>query len=146
MDSPSSSPCPRTLLAWNSIDGSCNVFLHIAHESNDVDHDQTATAFHFFTSIFLFGCCCRCCPPPPVVVVSMGATTSIWVCPTTKHFEVPTMMMMSRRKCLRKKRGQNLRNFRVSYFFSKKKAEKKKKRKKTRRRRDFFFFFFLSSR
>tara|TARA_B100000519_G_scaffold177222_1_gene166763 strand:- start:207 stop:458 length:252 start_codon:yes stop_codon:yes gene_type:complete len=60
----------------------------------------------------------------------MGATTSIWVCPTTKHFEVPTMMMMSRRKCLRKKRGQNLRNFRVSYFFSKKKAEKKKKRKK----------------
>jgi len=56
MDSPSSSPCPRTLLAWNSIDGSCNVFLQIAHESNDVDHDQTATAFHFFTSIFLFGC------------------------------------------------------------------------------------------
>ena len=56
MDSPSSSPCPRTLLAWNSIDGSCNVFLHIAHRSNDVDHDQTATAFHFFTSIFLFGC------------------------------------------------------------------------------------------
>ena len=55
MDSPSSSPCPRTLLAWNSIDGSCNVFLQIAHESNDVDHDQTATAFHFFTSIFLFG-------------------------------------------------------------------------------------------
>jgi len=55
MDSPSSSPCPRTLLAWNSIDGSCNVFLQIAHESKDVDHDQTATAFHFFTSIFLFG-------------------------------------------------------------------------------------------
>ena len=36
------------------MDGSCNVFLQIAHESNEVDHDHTATAFHFLTSIFLF--------------------------------------------------------------------------------------------
>ena len=35
------------------MDGSCNVFLQIAHESNEVDHDHTATAFHFLTSIFL---------------------------------------------------------------------------------------------
>jgi len=51
MDNPSAPSC--WLFAWYSIDGSCNVFLQIAHESNEVDHDHTATAFHFFTSIFL---------------------------------------------------------------------------------------------
>ena len=81
MDSPSSSPCPRVLLAWNSIDGSCNVFLQIAHESNDVDHDQTATAFHFFTSIFLFGCWFVGCIV--VAVVSMGAAAASMVVTTT---------------------------------------------------------------
>ena len=49
------------------MDGSCNVFLQIAHESNEVDHDHTATAFHFLTSIFLF--------VDGVVVVVVGAAS-----------------------------------------------------------------------
>ena len=50
------------------MDGSCNVFLQIAHESNEVDHDHTATAFHFLTSIFLL------VVVDGVVAVVVGAT------------------------------------------------------------------------
>ncbi len=32
--------------AWYSIEGSCRLFRQIAHVSVQMDHDQTATAFH----------------------------------------------------------------------------------------------------
>ena len=44
------------------------MFLQIAHESNEVDHDHTATAFHFLTSIFLL------VVVDGVVAVVVGAT------------------------------------------------------------------------
>jgi len=57
------------------MDGSCNVFLQIAHESNEVDHDHTATAFHFLTSIFLFVDGGVVVAAAAVVVVVVGAAS-----------------------------------------------------------------------
>ena len=36
-------------LAWYSMLGSCSVLRQMAQVSVQMDHDQTATAFHFFT-------------------------------------------------------------------------------------------------
>mmetsp|Transcript_9594 Transcript_9594/g.40198 ORF Transcript_9594/g.40198 Transcript_9594/m.40198 type:complete len:314 (+) Transcript_9594:222-1163(+) len=48
MDNPSSEALVG--LAWYSMDGSCRELRQIAHVSVQMDHDHTATAFHFFTS------------------------------------------------------------------------------------------------
>eukprot|EP00740_Mantoniella_antarctica_P014078 CAMPEP_0181367412 /NCGR_PEP_ID=MMETSP1106-20121128/11379_1 /TAXON_ID=81844 /ORGANISM="Mantoniella antarctica, Strain SL-175" /LENGTH=70 /DNA_ID=CAMNT_0023483137 /DNA_START=407 /DNA_END=619 /DNA_ORIENTATION=- len=36
--------------AWYSMLGSCKLLRQMAHVSVQMDHDHTATAFHFFTS------------------------------------------------------------------------------------------------